>query len=311
MDEELDVLVFGAGALGSLVGGLLARRHTVRLVGREPHVSTVREDGLRVTGQLDAHVTLQATTAIGDWDGDVAVVTVKAGDLPAAADALADRTGVVCPLTNGLPEYELRERLGDRVVGGTATYGAQLVEPGVVRCTGTGEIHLGELGDRRGAADAADAEAVSDRVARLVAGFQAAGLDCTGEPRIDRRLWAKLAVNAGINPVTALLGADNGALVDGPSRPVARRAARETARVARAEGIDLAPAEAVQRLTTVARATAANRSSMASDVAAGRPTEIAAINGAVVRRGEQADVAVPTNRTLFELVRGWEAAHAE
>ncbi len=302
MNEKLDVLVFGAGALGSLVGGLLARQHTVRLVGRDPHVSAVRDDGLRVTGAVETRVQPAATTAVDEWDGDLALVTVKARDIAAAADALAESECVVCPLTNGLPEYRLREQLGERVIGATATYGAQLAEPGVVRCTGVGTVHVGELH----ATNAATTGTASDRVRRIETGFQAAGIDCVAEPRIDRRLWTKLAVNAGINPVTALVRAENAAITDGPAASVARRAARETARVARTEGIDLAPDRAVEQLTAVAEATAANRSSMASDVAAGRPTEIEAINGTVVERGEQAGVSVPTNRTLVELVRGWE-----
>ena len=342
MDEQLDVLVFGAGALGSLVGGLLARQHAVRLVGREPHVSAVRECGLRVTGQLDADVEPRATTTVGEWEGDLAVVTVKAADLPAAADALADRTCAVCPLTNGLPEYDLRERLGGRVIGGTATYGARLVEPGVVRCTGEGTVHLGELdgsrgakGDTESAADTASSadtksaadtgtsddadstrpktssDAVSDRTARFAAAARAAQIDCTAEPTIDGRLWEKLAVNAGINPVTALVRADNAAVTGGPAGSVARRAARETARVAVAAGIDTTERRVVEQLSAVAETTAANRSSMASDVAAGRPTEIGAISGTVVEYGEQFGVATPTNRTLAELVRAWEAEHTE
>lgn len=103
---------------------------------------------------------------------------------------------------------------------------------------------------------------------------------------MPKRLWRKLAVNAGINPTTALAGVENGALADGPLHDVASEAAREVARVAREQGIELAEGEAVAALESVVEATARNTSSMAQDVEAGTKTEIDAINGAVVDRAE-------------------------
>jgi 2-dehydropantoate 2-reductase len=120
---------------------------------------------------------------------------------------------------------------------------------------------------------------------------------------MPRRLWEKLAVNAGINATTALAGVQNGALVDGPGRGVAAAAARETARVARGAGVELDPQAAVERTRAVAETTAENTSSMLQDVRAGTRTEVDAINGAVVDRADQ---SVPVNETLAGLLRAWE-----
>ncbi|QLG28411.1 ketopantoate reductase family protein [Halorarum halophilum] len=294
----MDIVVFGAGALGSLVGGALAGKHAVTLVGRDPHVARIREDGLRISGELDALVHPEATTDPAGLVADLALVTVKAYDTAEAAEALADGdVDLVCSLQNGLTEGTLRERLGDRVLAGTATYGAELVDPGHVRCTGLGRIHVGELDDGG-----------SDRAERVAAAFRAAELDCEADPAMARRRWEKLAVNAGINAVTALAGVENGALAGPPGARTAERAARETARVARAEGVDLTDDDAVTALRDVVDETAANRSSMYQDVRAGRRTEVEAINGAVVDLGRANAVATPTNGTLAELVRTWEAA---
>jgi 2-dehydropantoate 2-reductase len=124
---------------------------------------------------------------------------------------------------------------------------------------------------------------------------------------MPRRLWEKLAVNAGINAVTALARVENGAVRSGAAAAAARRAARETARVARAEGIDLPNREALAALESVADDTAANASSMLQDVRADRRTEVDAINGAVADRAEARGVEAPTNTTLAALLRAWEA----
>jgi len=124
---------------------------------------------------------------------------------------------------------------------------------------------------------------------------------------VRRRLWEKLAVNAAINPVTALARVENGALRSGGLADLARTAAAETAAVARADGVDLPTDRARAAVDAVVRETARNRSSMHRDVARERRTEIDAINGYVVDRAAARDTPVPVNRTLATLIRGWEA----
>ncbi len=292
----MDILVFGAGSLGSLVGGLLASTHDVTLVGRNPHVETIRESGLRIAGEYDRRVTPDATTALPpDCRADCAVVTVKSFDTESAASSLADGDlDAVLSLQNGLGNEEtLAEALEAPVLAGTCTYGARRPEPGVVECTGVGEV---VLGSRTGGESA-----VADRVGDA---FTAAGLETTVASDMPRRLWEKLAINAGINAPTALAAVENGELVDGPAADLARRAAAEVARVALDEGVDLDPERAREAVADVARTTASNTSSMRQDLEAGRRTEVDAINGAVCDRASE---PVPVNRTLAGLVRAWEA----
>ena len=296
----MEIVVFGAGSLGSLVGGLLARGHDVTLVAREAHARAVRESGLRLEGAVDdgpSHVSPAATTDGTGLEADLAVVTVKSFDTAAAADALA--TGsieAVLSLQNGMGnEATLATRLEAPVLAGTATYGAILQEPGVVECTGPGEI---VLGPRDGGSSA--------RAERVGEAFAAVGLETTVADDMPRRLWKKLAVNTGINPITALTATENGAVLEEPATDLAREATRETARVARACDVSLSNREALAAMETVAQATAANTSSMAQDIAAQRRTEIDAINGYVVERAAENGLEVPTNRTLMALIRTWE-----
>lgn len=291
----MHVVVFGAGSLGSLVGGLLARAHDVTLVGRGDHVRAVNADGLRLTGAVDLTVHPEARTG-PPASADLVLVTVKAFDTADAAAALAaiDDAGAVLSLQNGMGnEGTLAAALPWPVLAGTTDFGAERTAPGVVRCNGVGEVVLGppEGGE----------SPVADRAGEA---FREAGIDTTVADDMPRRLWTKLAVNAGINPVTALTRVDNGAVLEEPLAGTARAAARETAEAATAAGVGLDPGEAVAAMERVARDTADNVSSMRQDVEAGRRTEVDAINGYVV---EQAPEPVPVNRTLAALVGGWEA----
>lgn len=295
----MEIVVFGAGSLGSLVGGLLGRDdvHDVTLVAREPHATAVRTSGLRLTGAFDATVFPDATTDGTDLDADLAVVTVKSFDTAAAADELATGSvDAVLSLQNGMGNEErLATHLDAPVLAGTITYGAILREPGVVACTGLGEC---AFGPREGGS-----AALVDRIGEA---FARTALETTVAADMPTRLWTKLAVNAGINPVTALTATENGAVLAEPAAELARAATRETARVARAGGVSLSGDEAVTTMERVARETAANTSSMAQDVRAERRTEIDAINGYVVDRATELDLSAPTNRTLVALLRTWE-----
>lgn len=289
----MELVVFGAGSLGSLIGGILAREHAVTLVGRDPHVSAVDAEGLTITGEIEASVAPAAGTAPPER-ADLAVVTVKSFDTPAAVDALADCSlDGVLSLQNGMGNEErLVEGLDCPVLAGTCTYGARLAAPGEVECTGIGEITLGPLEGGN-----------SPLASHTGKAFDRAGLVTTVSSAMPRQRWAKLAVNAGINAPTALARIQNGVLGNSPAGSVATAAARETARVARECGIDLDGEHAVERMQSVASATAVNTSSMHQDVLAERRTEIDAINGYVVDRTEN---SVPVNETLTALVRGWE-----
>lgn len=286
----MDILVFGAGSLGSLVGGLLAREHDVALVGREPHVHAVRASGLAIEGAIETTVFPDARTNVPD-SGDLAVVTVKSFDTEVAARTLTDcDLDSVLSLQNGLGnEATLSEHL-DGVLAGTCTYGAMRPKPGRVRCTGVGEIVLG-------AASKTD----SERAVRIGHAFEEAGLATTIAEDMPRRLWEKLAVNAGINATTALARVENGTLLDSPATDTARAAARETARAAQQEGIDLREEQSLTAIKEVIDATADNRSSMLQDVRAGQRTEVDSINGYVAQYEK-----TPVNTTLTRLLRTWE-----
>lgn len=296
----MDIVVFGAGSLGSFVGGLLSKKHTVTLVGRDPHIETVIESGLQIVGAIEATATPTALTDGANLDADLAIVTVKSFDTQEAADTLATGSyDTVLSLQNGMGNEEIlyNTLTSAHILAGTTTYGALIRSPGVVQCAGLGTILLGPWQG----GESVEAEMVAKA-------FRSVTLSCTTDADMPYRLWEKLAINSAINPVTALSRCRNGALALEPASIIAERAAREVALVARENDIDLTDNAAVESLHQVIEDTAANTSSMAYDVANNRRTEIASINGFVVDTAEDPDL-VPVNATLAALVQVWEQDH--
>jgi 2-dehydropantoate 2-reductase len=118
-------------------------------------------------------------------------------------------------------------------------------------------------------------------------------------------IWGKLVINVAINPLTALVGVQNGKLLESPSlTQLMGIAAREAAAVAAQAGIPLNFNDPAQAAEAVAEATGDNLSSMLQDIRRGAPTEIDALCGAVVREGIKVHVATPVNEILHMLIQG-------
>ncbi len=286
------VLVFGAGATGSVFAARLAGAHSVRVVARGERLRAIRRDGLRVRGATEATVRIPASSEVEGPEPDFALVTVKSGDTGAAARALAGfRRTTLVSLQNGLGNEETLAATGLPVVGAVSNNGATLEASGRVFHAGFGPVLLGRFqGD--------------GRLDRLRSCLRDAGFPAQVVPDIRIPLWEKAILNAAANPLTALLGLRTGRLLEDPGvREIARRIVAEATRVAREEGVR---AGAVwETLEAVVRATAGNRSSMLQDLERGRRTEIEAINGEIVAR---ANFPVPWNRLMLRLVRAQPVA---
>jgi 2-dehydropantoate 2-reductase len=301
--RALSILVFGTGALACLFGARLARAgHTVTLAGTwADALAVLQRSGIQVE-DADGHwrARVRAVRLGGTLpEADLVLVLVKSYNTPAVAPLLT-RTlrpdGDVLTLQNGLGNREtLEQALGRPVLVGVTTAGATLLGPGRIRAH-RAPTTLGDDG--------------AGRAARVAALFREAGLDSSVSPDIDRLLWRKLAANCAINPLSALLGVPNGALLESAEhRATLESAAREVAAVAAARGLDLGEDPAALA-GHVAQATAENRSSMLQDLERGAPTEIEAINGAVAREGRRLGVPTPVNEALAEAVRARERAAA-
>ena len=299
------VAVVGAGALGCLFGGMLARAGSaVTLIGRATHVAAIRRDGLVLeSGGEKQVIPLSATEDMSAVRGAALVLfCVKSTDTDAAARAMASCLSaetVVLSLQNGVDNVErIRGHVRNEVFPGLVYEAAQMAAPGHVRRTGGGGVVIGQLAAYR-RPDGAEA-ALLDAIASL---FTSAGVQMRVSDDVDVDLWTKLVMNCAYNAISALGGAPYGEMVAlADVRTLMGDAAREAAAVAAAKGVRL-PANIVADAIKIADGMPMQISSTAQDIRRGRRTEINHLNGYVVRAGEALGIATPVNRTLYALVK--------
>ena len=294
----MKVAVMGAGAVGCYYGALLARAgNDVVLVGRAAHVDAVRRDGLLFeTAAGSVRVALAASTQADAVAGaELVLFCVKSGDSESAAAQiaphLAPEAQIVC-LQNGVDNAQrVRAVVGCEVVAAVVYVAAEMAGAGHVRHLGRGELVLG----------------ASPASVALAALFADAGIAASVSDNVVGELWAKLIINCAYNALSAITGLPYAPLVASPGIEATMRAViDECLAVAQGEGVRVAGdvREAVRR---IAQTMPGQRSSTAQDLMRGKPSEIDALNGYVVRRGAALGVATPVNGALWALVKALEA----
>jgi 2-dehydropantoate 2-reductase len=300
------VCIVGAGAIGSLFAGHLARVCDVSvLTRRREHADALNRDGLRVSGKTEYQAPVTATD---DPDGlppfDVAIVATKASGLEAAAQALEGRFpgATVVTVLNGIGAEEVVRSHGDWdiVSGVTFMSGTRHSDTHVEYILDT-ETWLGPFEDT-------PHEVVQDIADTMIA----SGLKVEALPDLRPAQWSKLIFNAAVNPTAALTGlphdfhfaqedesGDLGRLVHG--------LVDEGKAVALAAGIELHDDPWEMNVLATKRGSA-HYPSMLEDVEAHRETEIELITGSLVREARRHDVPVPLHSMLYWLVRGKEAS---
>lgn len=292
------IAVIGAGAMGCLYGGYLARKskHEVWLydvVGEQ--VNHISLKGLSIVSPGESIMSHpRATNNINDIKAaDLVLICVKAyhtAEAAMAAEIVGKPGALIITLQNGLGNAEkLAEILGpERIVVGTSSMGAVTLEPGHIMHRGIRRTHLAAW---QGCNDAG--------LNQLKQVFSEAELPVVLHEDVLSLLWTKVAIHSGINAVTAVTRVTNGQLLEIPNAlRLAEMAVSEAVNVATAAGIKLLYSDCVAEMREFADSLREHRSSMLQDVTHRSRTEIDAINGKVVSEGNRLGVAVCVNETL-------------
>ena len=301
----MKIVVLGPGAMGCLFAGLLAEsgQNNIWLFDKsESRAREITENGLKIEGIGDFRSIpdIRATTRTREiGTADLIIVFVKSYDTAEAVRSILPAVGAettILTLQNGLTNVQAISSIvgAEKVVAGVTSHGATLLGIGYVRHAGVGRTVLGNIGRE-----------CSSRIEEIARIFTKAGINATCSENIYGYIWAKLVINAAINPVTALTGLLNGQLLEHEqTRKLMNMSATECLNVAAARRIIL-PHDAPD-VESVCKATAPNVSSMLQDVMHGKRTEIDAINGAVINEARKMGMTVPVNEALTYLVKGLE-----
>ncbi len=280
--------IFGAGALGSLIGALLVKAgFDVVFVARGKQLEALKRK-LKVSGIINEELNVYATNY--PEDADYVFLTVKAYDTREAAKSLSNvNFKAICSLQNGVGNEEILMEYFDNVVGGVTTYGANLRDFGHVVFAGKGETFLGDF--------------KGNYAAKFKEILEKAGIRAEVVDDIRKRIWVKAAINAVINPLTAICRVRNGKILERDLWDIAEKIARECEEILNFLGYK---AEILDFVREVAIKTSENKSSMLQDIEKGKRTEIDFINGAFVREAKNFGIKAIYNETMLKLVRGIE-----
>ncbi len=306
-------LVMGAGAVGSVFGGLLAESgQDVSLIGRERYIKAVRENGLRISGIWGEHriSNLKGYTSvkeIGEGGFDVILLATKSFDTEEAVKQALPLVGpntLIVSLQNGIGNIETIARTaGEKhTVGGRVIFGVELIEPGHFKVSVIADkVLLGTTSK----------EIPKERIAEIARTITRAGIPTDTTDEIERFIWTKVLYNCCLNAPSAVLDTCYGKLGESePSREIMRAIIAEVLAVAKSRGVEMGfPTVAAYEEVFYSKLlppTYAHHSSTLQDLKSGKKTEIEALNGAIVRLGKEKGVPAPVNWTLTQLIHARE-----
>lgn len=305
----MNILIIGAGAMGSLFGGRLkAQQAEVILYNRKNlHVDKINQSGLTIIESDDQETTipLKVVQEVSKKDAyDLVLVLVKAHAtrlvLEAMKDSFSPKTLIVT-MQNGLGNLEAIAELfpNNPVVAGTMGSGASVESSGQILHRGWGRNYIGRSEDLE----------AQEKLQEFIALLNRSGLETELAENVQTVIWNKLFVNVAYNSLTALTRLKNGDILNTEEgKSLLRSVVLEAVQVAKAEGVSVDAEEIIRKCLQMGmEEIGANKSSMLMDVLHNRKTEIDAINGAVAKLGRQHGIETPYNTLITELIKVIEA----
>jgi 2-dehydropantoate 2-reductase len=298
------VAVIGAGGIGGLYGGLLARAgHDVRFLARGQHLAAIQQRGLRIESTQFGTFTVQARASdtphdLGPGEADLVLFAVKTYDLesaaPAAGELLAS-DGSLLTFQNGVDAPDRLAELIDaeRVLIGTTNVETTILEPGVVGHLSS--FHRVFVGALHGPP--------TPRVQSVVQTLRSAQINAAEAPDGHRALWEKAYVLLPMATITSVAQSPIGPLRDmAETRELIQALLDEVMAVASAYGYAL-PEARKQAGEIIDSWAYDGKASMARDFERGNRTELEALTGTLVRMADAKNVAVPVSKTAYALLR--------
>lgn len=296
----MKILVIGAGAVGGYYGGLLARDGAdVTFVARGEYLAAIKESGLRIRspqGDLTLRVNaVEDPQEVGEVD--LILMCVKAYDTETATAQCVKNIGketTVLSLQNGVENEEIIGTIvgRERVLGGVVLIASEVNTSWEIIHYSFGKIIIGELDGR-----------VSDRIQNISRIFKKSNIPCSLSDNIQLELWKKLVWNASFNSVSTITQSTlHDMMRCEESKRVIRIAMEEVLGVAKGVGHDI-DTSVIENYFVEPERSREMRTSTLQDLLKHKPLEIDAINGVVVKKGEELGIPTPCNSTLYGLLK--------
>lgn len=294
----MNIIIFGAGAIGSLFGGILAKNNNVVLIGRKNHVEQIRKKGLRIKGKTNLNVKVLAFEKVEDilFSPDLIIISVKSYDTENAVNEIKkiiSKNTFVLSLQNGLDNIEKIEKIVDKkkLFVCITTHGSVFSKPGVIIHTGIGKTKIGSIEKN---------SSIEQKIFDL---FNKSGIKTNVSNNIMYNIWAKGVVNSSINPLTCFFKCKNGYILKNPIlEKLMEQVCYESVGVANACGFNLIYEDILNLTKEVISDTSENFSSMLQSIQKGSKTEIDSINGFIVKAGKQFDIDVTLNEVIIYII---------
>ncbi len=309
----MNFLIIGAGGIGCYYGALLQKAgHQVTLVARGEHLLAMQKHGLKIVHpdfSFHAPVTaLSVETMLEDIavdDFDLIILTIKGTQTESLLNQIRDWANAgskqvpLLSLQNGIDNEPLIEQSlsRSRTLGGLAVkIGGHVISPGVIEATGPAQVILGLWPSKSSNSD------LANRIEDFAKVFIESGIPTTLTDNIELELWKKLLINNGVNPLSALTELDTRTLTSHPVYgDIVYRLMLETASVAEAAAVPV-PAKDVDAMYELICNFDAIKTSMLVDKLKGRPLELDAICGAILRRAKKYNVDTPLTALINALI---------
>lgn len=309
----MKILVYGAGSIGTVFGGLLAKSgEEVVLFGRSEHIEKTKSSGLTITGIWGDHF-IEGIKGYSNSDQlkeehaetfDLILLTVKSYDTsPAMADIryIAGINTYVLSLQNGIGNIEtVAKVVGEaQTLGGRVIFGAEMTSPAHVRVTvSADDVVIGRISHH------VDQKQVDD----IAKTFTAAGIKTRTSEDIMQVIWSKIMYNCALNPLASLLNVPYGKLIESDhTKDIMRKIVFEIYSIIEKKDIILDPKNKEEYIKLLFNRliplTASHRPSMLQDIEKGKRTEIDYLNGMIAVMGKELGIETPVNLLMKDLIK--------
>jgi 2-dehydropantoate 2-reductase len=296
----MKIVIFGAGAIGSLFGALLSKNNDVILFGRKSHIDSIKKNGLTIKGKTKLNVKIKAESSFKNinFSPDLLILTVKSFDTKSAikqAKKIIYNDTKILSLQNGLDNIEKISThiKSENIIAGITTHGTFFSKPGIIEHTGLGITILGDINKTK-----------TDFLDTIIKIFNQAAIETRESKNISEDIWSKAIINSSINPLTSIFQCKNGYLLENPIlENLLENICKESTSIANVHGFDFSDDDMIKQTKDVIKNTGKNYSSMLQSLRKCKKTEIESINGILASIGRKYHVNTTLNDFLLRYIR--------